>query len=131
VTPRPMLHWMPRVERDFRRCLGFVGRQPWGKPDDREFDIYLGIETACAYPLANCAELRRLDTGIWLRRCNTAQFVVVYTYLPSRDPDLPGVVSIRAIRHRRVEDVFAGVKEPLVEYAPRAEISQHGHASTL
>jgi hypothetical protein len=133
VTPRQMLHWMPRVERDIRRCLGFVGRQPWGKPDDREFDIYRGMEMACAYPESNHPELRRTDTGIWLRRCNVAQFVIVYTYLSSRNPDLPGVVSIRAVRHRRVEDVFAGVKKPLVEYAAcgNQSVRPRGHTLTL
>ena len=113
----PLLHSMPRVKGDIKRCLDFVGRQPWGKPSDRELDISQSIEEVLANPEANRPELRRPDTGIWLRRCNAAQFVVVYTYLPSGDPDLPGVVSIRAVRHRRVENVFAGVKEPLVEYA--------------
>jgi len=28
------------------RCLGFIARQPWGKPDDRESDIYHGIAVA-------------------------------------------------------------------------------------
>ena len=111
MTLLPMLHWMPRVERDIRRCLGFIERQPWGKPDDRELDIYRGIEAVCSRPEANRAELRRADTGIWLRRCRAAQFVIVYAYLPSTDPNLRGVVSIRAVRHMRVEDVFSGVKE--------------------
>jgi hypothetical protein len=112
VTPRPMLHWMPRVKGDIKRCLDFVGRQPWGKPDDREFDIYRGMEMACAYPKANHPELRRRNTGIWLRRCNAAQFVVVYAYLPSRDPDLPSVVSIRAVLHSPVGDFPVDIEDP-------------------
>jgi hypothetical protein len=53
-------------------------------------------------------------SGIWLRRCKAAQFVIVYTYLPPSDPNLPGVVSIRAVRHARSENVFSGVKEGCV-----------------
>jgi hypothetical protein len=113
----PFLHSMPRVKGDIKGCLDFVGRQPWGKPSDRESDIRRGIEKVCACPDANPPELRRAGTGIWLRRCSVAQFVIVYVYLPPSDRNLRGVVSIRAVRHRRVEDVFAGVKEPLVEYA--------------
>jgi hypothetical protein len=127
----PLLHSMPRVKGDIKRCLDFVGRQPWGKPSDRELDISQSIEEVLANPEVNRPELRRPDTGIWLRRCNAAQFVVVYTYLPSSDPDLPGVVSIRAVRHRRVEDVFAGVKEPLVEYAAYGNQSARPHANAL
>ena len=114
----PYVHWMPRVRRDIKRCLDFVGRQPWGKPYDRELDIYRGIEKVRENPEANHPELRRSDTGIWLRRCKAAQFVIVYTYLPSIDPLQPGVVSIRAVRHSRVEDVFSGVKEPPPAYSP-------------
>jgi hypothetical protein len=116
----PYLHLMPRVRRDIKRCLDFVGRQPWGKPGDRELDIYRGIEKVRANPEANHRELRRPDTGIWLRRCYAAQFVIVYTYLPPTDPLQPGVVSIRAVRHSRVEDVFSGVKEPTPTYSPEA-----------
>src|SRR6187402_2189167 len=94
---------MPRVTGDIDRCLDFVGRQPWGKPDARR------------------PEVLRTDTRLWLRRYRVAQFVIIYAYLESRDPSLPDVVSIRAVRHMRVANVFAGVKEavsdPYVNFA--------------
>lgn len=108
----PILHWMPRVKQDIDRCLNFIARQPWGRPDDREADIYRGIAAACAHPKLNRAEVRRPDTGLWLRCCRAAQFVIVYAYIEARDQSLPSVVSIRAVRHVREKDVFAGVKEP-------------------
>ena len=113
----PYLHLMPRVDRDIDRCLDFVARQPWGKPDDRELDIRRGIEKLLENPEANHPEFWRRDTGIWLRRCKAAQFVLVYTYLPPTNPLQPGVVSIRAVRHSRVEDVFLGVKESTPAYS--------------
>ena len=114
----PLLHSMPRVDHDIRQCLAFVGRQTWGKPIDRELDIYRGIDRVHEWPEANPPEVWRSTTGIWLRRCNAAQFVIVYAYLPAREASARGVVSIRAIRHSRVKDVFSGVKEPTAAYLP-------------
>ena len=114
----PYLHVMPRIDRDIEECLDFVARQPRGKPNDRKLDIRLGIEKALARPEANRVGLWRPDTGIELRRCNAAQFVIVYAYLRPTARFARGVVSIRAIRHSRVEDVFSGVKEPTAAYAP-------------
>ena len=119
----PYLHSMPRVKRNIKRCLDFVGRQPWGKPYDRELDIYRGIEKVRENPEANHPELRRSDTGIWLRRCKAAQFVIVYTYLPSNDPLLPGVVSIRAVRHSRAEDGISMNFDWPTTYASRVRSS--------
>jgi hypothetical protein len=107
------LHVMPRVDRDIEQCLSFIGRQPWGKPHDRKLDIWRGIERARACPEAGREEYWKADPGIWLRRCKAAQFVIVYAYLSPSDPSLPGVVSIRAVRHSRSENVFSGVKEPV------------------
>lgn len=114
----PFLHSMPRVDRDIRQCLAFVGRQPWGKPIDRELDIYRGIDRVHEWPEANRAELWRSAPGIWLRRCNVGQFVIIYTFLPPSAGFAHGVVSIRAVRHSRVKDVFSGVKESTVAYLP-------------
>ena len=117
----PILHMMPRVGGDIDRCLKFVGRQPWGKPDERELDIYGGIAAVCTHPDARRPEVFRTDTRLWLRRYRVAQFVIIYAYLESRDPSLPDVVSVRAVRHVRVANVFAGVKEavsdPYVNFA--------------
>ena len=112
----PYLHVMPRVDRDIKRCLAFVARQPWGKPSDRELDIRRGIETALARPESNRVGSWRPETGLELRRCNAAQFAIVYAYLRPTARFARGVVSIRAVRHSRVEDVFSGVKEPTAAY---------------
>jgi hypothetical protein len=113
----PYLHVMPRVDRDIEECLAFVARQPWGKPRDRELDIHLGIEKALARPALNRVRVRRRSAGIELRRCKAAQFVIVYAYLQPTDRFPRGVVSIRAVRHSRVKDVFLGVREPTTAYA--------------
>jgi hypothetical protein len=108
----PILHTMPRVGRDIDLCLGFVERQPWGKRGDRELDIHRGIAEARAHPEMCRREVYRPLSGIWLRRRRVSQFVIVYAYLPSPDPTLRSVVSIRAVKHARVANVFQGVKEP-------------------
>lgn len=112
------VHVMPRIDRDIRECLAFIALQPWGKPHDRRWDIWRGIKRAVTLPEANHAEVPRASSGIWLRRCYVAQFVIVYAYLPPKDDFSVGVVSIRAVRHSRVKDVFAGVKEPAIAYSP-------------
>lgn len=113
----PYLHMMPRVDRDIERCLNFVAQLPWGKPSDRELDICLGIEKALVRPESNRVNSWRPETGIELRRCSAAQFVIVYAYLRTTDRFPRGVVSIRAVRHARVKDVFSGVKEPVARYS--------------
>jgi len=107
----PKLHLMSRVGRDIDRCLDYVERQPWGKRDDREVDIYRGIAEVYAHPKRNRPEVYRPDSRIWLRRFRAAQFVIVYAFLQLEDPSLPDVVSIRAVRHVRVANVFHGVRE--------------------
>lgn len=116
MKPLPYLHLMPRVHRDFRQCLDFVAQQPWGKPNDRALDIVLGIEKVLAGPELNRVRSRRPSTGIELRRCNAAQFAVVYTYMRPSALFPDGLVSIRAIRHSRARDVLSGVREPREDY---------------
>ena len=107
-----ILHYMPRVSRDIDECINFVGRQPWGKPHARRADIHCGIDEICAHPKRNPPELRRADSGLWLRRGRAAQFVIVYAYIPAKAPGSPDIVSVRAIKHVRVANVFHGVREP-------------------
>jgi hypothetical protein len=116
VRPLPYLHVMPRVDADIDRCLEFVARQPRGKPDDRRFDIGRGIANVLARPEGNRVVAWRPLTGLELRRCNVAQFAIIYAYLRPTEGFPRGVVSIRAVRHSRVKDVFAGVREPEPDY---------------
>jgi hypothetical protein len=116
VKPLPYLHLMPRVHEDFRQCLHFVAQHPWGRPSDRAMDIVLGIEKALSGPELNRVRSRRPSPGVELRRCNAAQFAIVYAYLRPTTEFPHGVVSIRAIRHSRARDVFLGVRESRAGY---------------
>ena len=108
----PYLHLMPRVKRDIKRCLRFIEQQPWGKPRERQIDIQRGIAQALRRPESNRVGAWRPLAGLELRRCNTAQFAIIYAYLSPTEQFPRGVVSIRAVRHSREKDVFAGVREP-------------------
>jgi hypothetical protein len=118
MSVEPYLHLMPRVDRDIDRCLDFVRRQPLGKPEDRRLDILEGIERALLRPQSNRVGAWRPLTGLELRQCKAAQLAIVYAYLRPTERFPRGVVSIRAVRHSREADVFAGVKEP----APRDSV---------
>jgi hypothetical protein len=108
----PYLDLMPRVPDDIDECLEFIARQPWGKAGDRRRDILRGIRETRFEPKRNAIKARRRDTGLELRRHNAAQFAIIYAYFEP-DPEFPnGVVSIRSVRHRRVRNVFGGVREP-------------------
>jgi hypothetical protein len=96
---------MPRVSRDIADCIQFIAKQPGGKPRDREADILAGIATICRCPRAHRIEWRR-KTGVELRRHHAAQFVIIYAYIDPNDVMPGGIVSIRAVRHRRVRDPF-------------------------
>src|SRR5438477_13085990 len=109
--PLRTLHWMHRAKLDIKKELNFIRRQAWGKPENRELDIWRGVQKVLAYPEVARQERYLPRTKLWLRRRSAAQFVIVYAILPSEDPRSPGVVSIRAVRHRREADVFNGDKE--------------------
>src|SRR5579884_3699744 len=108
---RPRLELMPRVDRDIKQCLDFVRRQPWGRPDDRQMDIYRGIIEVWREPERSSIKSRALATGVELRRHSSAQFVIVYAYLPPNQEFPDGIVSIRAVRHRRAKNVFSSVRD--------------------
>jgi hypothetical protein len=111
VTPLPNLHVTPRVSRDIARCLRFIARQPRGKPADRLQDILKGIQRAREQPDCNRIRIRRPPHGLPMRRQDAAQFAIIYVYFSPSARNPVGRVSIRAVRHRRVTDVFHGVRE--------------------
>jgi hypothetical protein len=111
VNRLPHLQLMPQALRDIKRCVEFIRAQPWGKPQDRLRDILGGISRVSFDPHRAPVKAYRPLTGQHLRRYSAAQFVIVYAYIPPNRKFPLGAVSIRAIRHRRVRDVFAGVKE--------------------
>jgi hypothetical protein len=107
-----------RAKRDLADCLHFIRRHPRGKPADRERDIRW--EAAC---IADGPEHRRIEirrkSGVHLRRRSAAQFVIVYAYFKPTKRFPNGLVSIRAIRHRRVRNVFLGVRDTSGEHPPQ------------
>jgi hypothetical protein len=107
-------HWMTRVSRDIDDCIAFVGRQSWGRPQDRRAGIHRGLDAIYAPPERHPRESYRPESGLWLRRHRAAQFVIVYAYIPATEPGRPNIVSIRAVRHGSVANVFDGVWEPQV-----------------
>ncbi len=106
-----LLSLMPRVHRDIDRCIRFIESFPRGKPADRRRDIHRGFETICALPELNPVEAYRPATGIELRRHNARQFAIIYAYLRPTDAYSSSVVSIRAVKHWRVRNIFLGVRE--------------------
>lgn len=112
MNPKSNMHWMPRVRRDIKDCVKFIRRQPLGRPFERAQDIYRWIELAVAWPLLRPVGAFRASSGLELRCRHTAQFVIVYAYVPPGSEGKCGVVSIRAVKHRRVKNVFSGVREP-------------------
>lgn len=109
----PDVEEVPRVERDIKARLGFIASTPRGKPRDRLRDITRGIAEIRIRPGRNSISVIRPGTGIALRRHSVAQFAIIYAYFEPDSAHPRGLVSIRAVRHRRVENVFAGVREPL------------------
>jgi hypothetical protein len=117
----PQLDLMPWVSDGVEQCVEFIARQPWGKPDERRRDIRRGIAEALLAPKLNPVKLRRPSKGLELRCRKAAQFMVIYAYMPPSRKFPNGVVSIRAVRHRRVRNIFGGVKEPAISsYGERA-----------
>jgi plasmid stabilization system protein ParE len=108
---------MPRAKQDLRALLKFIGRQPLGRPADRHHDIEACIQEICERPTVSKVYVRRRDTCIELRRRDIRQFAIVYVYFPPDAVNPHGLVSIRAIRHRRIRNVFTGVRESDASYA--------------
>jgi hypothetical protein len=110
-VPLPRVDLQLRVDQDIDALLEFIAQQPWGNRIARECDIWDGITAILDGPALNAVGLRRRDTGIELRRHNTAQFAIIYAYYEPSQEYPHGLVSIRAVRHSRVKQVFRGVRE--------------------
>ena len=100
----------PRARKDFADCIAFVERHASGRAGARLFDILQAFQQIRWLSQRHRVE-RRLASGIDLRRAVAAQFIIFYSYYEP-GPAMPdGLVSIRAICHRRVRDVFCGVRD--------------------
>jgi len=121
----PLVRLKSRAKRDFADCLQFIEKQPWGDADAREQDILEAMERIREAP-----EWRRIEVvrhrGVGLRRRPAAQFVIIYAYFKPKKGLPHGLISIRAIRHRRVKNVFLGVRDD--SGAPAPYSSEHHQA---
>jgi len=106
-----ILRLTPRARRDIEKRTGFVARFPGGKPEERRREIYAAFNRICEFPERHPVEVRRRRSGLELRRHLVRQFAIVYAYLPAIEERPWGIVTVRAIQHRRVRDVFFGVRE--------------------
>jgi plasmid stabilization system protein ParE len=115
-----LLGLTPRARRDIESCVNFVGRFPRGKPEKRRSEIHAAFRGLCEFPERHPVERRRRRSGLELRRHQVSQFTIVYAYLRPIEQRPWGIVSIRAVQHRRVRDVFFGVRENSTAPAPTA-----------
>jgi len=102
-----------------RQCLRFIAAQPWGDPAARERDIVHAMNWIRHRPEWRRVEITRKGSGAQLRRRSAAQFVIICAYFKPTKLRPKGLVSIRAIRHRRVRDVFLGVRDTSGEAPPQ------------
>jgi hypothetical protein len=100
-----------RARRDIEQHVAFVSRFPGGKPDERRRAIHAALQKICEFPEQHRVEVKRRRSGLELRRHYVDQFAIVYAYLPSVDERSWAIVTVRAVQHRRVRDVFFGVRE--------------------
>jgi plasmid stabilization system protein ParE len=112
MTKKAELQWMPRVLGDIERCRRFLRRQPSRRPLDRIREVANGIRAVQENPELNRVRIRHPTTLLEMRRHNVDQFVIIYAYFRPCESLPRGMVSIRAIRHAREEDVFWGVNDP-------------------
>jgi plasmid stabilization system protein ParE len=123
------LRLTPRARRNIEECIAFIARFPRGKPEERRREIYAAFRQLCEFPERHAIEVRRRRSAIALRRHQVDQFTIIYAYLRATDDQPSGIVSIRAVRHRRIADAFLGVREGL-ERTSEAATGMQGASST-
>jgi plasmid stabilization system protein ParE len=106
----PKIELKPRAQRDLADLLAFILRQPWGRPADRRRDIYTAFEAIREAPFDR--PVVRWVGDIGMRRYRVRQFEVIYAYVGAPEQYPNGIVSVRAIKHRRVRNLLLGVREP-------------------
>jgi plasmid stabilization system protein ParE len=124
MKPSIHLSLTPRARREIDECVHFVARFPRGKPADRRTDLLRGLEFVREFPERNPVEVRR-KTGVELRKHYVRQFAIIYSWLPPDQVCPGGEVSIRAVRHWRVRNVFLGVRE--IDGLPDAALDTSDH----
>lgn len=107
----PRLQLTPRATSDIDRCRQYLRRRQSSRLVNYIHDVISGMRVLRERPGINPVRSRHPVSGLELRRHNVDQFVIIYAYLKPTDSDPRGLVSIRAIRHAREEDVFWGVND--------------------
>ena len=110
MKPLPYVHRMPRVKADIKDCLSFRESR-YGSGATRKNEILVALKRVYAHPKARRVALRKSRVDVELRAHHVAQFVIIYAYFEPNAVMPYGMVSIRAIRHRRVRNLFYGVKD--------------------
>ena len=100
-----------RARRDIERCRHFLRRQPGSRLMERTRDVTNAVRFIKAHPKLHPVERLSL-IGLELRRRKAGKFVLVYSYFEPSPSEPDGLVSVRAVRHEREEDVYFGVREP-------------------
>lgn len=106
-----VLRLTTRARRNIEDCIAFVGCFPTGKPERRRREIYPAFQQICDFPEGRPIEIRRRRSGLALRRYHVSQFTIVYAYLPPVATRPWAIVTVRAVQHRRIRNVFFGVRE--------------------
>ncbi len=107
----PRVSYTQEARRDFDRCRQFLRRHSPANTWRRTREFFTAVRRIVENPELN--PVRKVDpnTGLHLRRCNVAQFVIVYVYFKPDAREPSGLVSLRAFRHASEEDVLWEVRE--------------------
>jgi plasmid stabilization system protein ParE len=124
---------LPRVEytlearRDFDRCRHFLRRHSPENAWRRTRDLVSAIRRIRQQPELRPVRAVAPDGALPLRRWNVGQFVIVYVYFKPDAAEPSGLVSLRAFRHAREEDVLWDVRDcsPSDAAQERIRLSTH------
>jgi plasmid stabilization system protein ParE len=107
----PRVRYTKEARRDFDRCRQFLRRYSPANVWRRTHEIVSAVRRIVENP--EVTPVRKVDavTGLHLRRCNVAQFVIVYVYFKPDALNPHGLVSLRAFRHASEEDALWEVRE--------------------
>ena len=99
-----------RARSDVRQCRHFLRRRDERQPLHRVREVVNALRFIQANRRLHPVEATSL-IGLSRRRRKAGQFVLVYAFIEPSPDEPGGIVSVRAIRHQRAEDVFLGVSE--------------------
>jgi plasmid stabilization system protein ParE len=113
----PRLKYTKEARRDIERCRQFLRRHSPFDVLRRTRELVSAVRRILENPELHPVRKIDRDTGLHLRRCSVAQFVIVYVYFRPDALEPNGLVSVRAVRHASEEDTLWSVREQAVETA--------------